>query len=551
MASTDRDLLLPARDTRGAARRLVLLVHIDDGRRARRFMATDHVARLRLRVIDDRVFAAVSAPSRSEKRESERLGVELLTALRASVGARLIPANRDTLSGRFEETLSAALRARLEERALHGRRGGAPSEYRAIKAALLKISEVGDALIGPLWPEIHRGLVPGLAVLGDFTIDASPQSLVDWLTTRVRFRISTGAHDEKMVAPAEVGSGLQSLLDLAIQQASEPSEGVQQRWLLVEEPEAFLHPSAQRALAVDLVGDTQEYKLITTHSPAVVDEAEYGQVVLVRDHRVFEPRVTDERRQAINSALQTGSGSEALFARSVLLVEGPGDRVFFEALRRRLARHDELGFANSLAVIAAGGKTRFGPWVTLFRSYVDEATGELPIRFHLVADACDAIGDVRAGLRAGGIQLTALVVGAMDRAIQAYGSDDEAAAISATGTMNRQASRSGIPCSFLPFDLEYAIVERLSDDTLVNVSALVSDQALTKEALMARLGSKAGRGPIAAPNKADWVRAQTGWMVPWEELSPAVTRVMRRWFLNAGMTERQWQHLQRRVRDPR
>lgn len=346
LTPAEEELLLPARDTRGSARRLILLVRIADGRTARRFAAKGRVTRLRFRVVAKSVYLAVTPPRRSEPKSSEPAAIELLTALRAVTPLVLVPSARSAESDRFASTLAGAVRARLAERALHARRGGAPAEYRAVRAALVNLERIAGELVTPLWGQIEGALVPGLATVGDFSLEADPDSLVDWLVSRIRFTLSTGEHDKRRVKPGEVGSGLQSLLDIAVMRSAE-SEGAK-AWLLIEEPEAFLHPSAQRSVASALRVSTTLKRIVSTHSPLVAEEGEYGEIVLVRDHRVFEPAPVGERRTEINTAFQAGMGAEALFARSVLLVEGPGDRAFFEALRRRLARHDTSGDRKSV-----------------------------------------------------------------------------------------------------------------------------------------------------------------------------------------------------------
>jgi predicted ATP-dependent endonuclease of OLD family len=166
----------------------------------------------------------------------------------------------------------------------------------------------------------------------------------------VKFALVTGEHDPKTVAPVEVGSGLQSLIDLTILRARKGADELNEI-IAVEEPEAFLHPAAQRTLARSLF-EQQTALVVSTHSPLIVDEAKFGAVVLVRDHRMFAPAAqSDERREEINTALLTGQGSEAIFSRCVLFVEGEGDGLFFEALRRRLASVDDSGRVDQLAIV--------------------------------------------------------------------------------------------------------------------------------------------------------------------------------------------------------
>ena len=109
LRSDECDLLIPARDPRGGARRLVLLVRAADGRRRRRFNAPDGIiARLRFRIRNNRVYVNIRSPRRSEVLEHESDELELLSELRTRIHFQLIPAFRDVASPRFQETLTRA-----------------------------------------------------------------------------------------------------------------------------------------------------------------------------------------------------------------------------------------------------------------------------------------------------------------------------------------------------------------------------------------------------------------------------------------------------------
>ena len=114
------------------------------------------------------------------------------------------------------------------------------------------------------------------------------------------------------------------------------------------------HPAAQRLVSHRLLSSTDDGRqvLLTTHSPVVVEEAGFGDVVLCRSHEFYEPNEQSEPTRAdINTALLNGFGAEMVFGRAVLLVEGEGDRLFFERLRRRLARLDMSGQTDSCFVV--------------------------------------------------------------------------------------------------------------------------------------------------------------------------------------------------------
>lgn len=528
------DLLIPARDTRGGARRLVLLISVADGRRHGRFNAQDGIARVRFRIRNDRVYLNIRTPTRSEPLDYEPDALALLHELKAKTQFKLIPAFRDAGSARFQETLTAALEGKLRERAVHQAQGGAPGEYRLVSGALRTITDVADALVQPLWGDMQHGVL-GLAREGALHLDAEAGDLVEWMASRIRFRLVTGDHDTRAVAPIEVGSGLQSLLDLAVLRGEQPEEGIE-TILAVEEPEAFLHPSAQRTLARALLERDGVKRIISTHSPALVDEASYGDVVLVRDHRIFPPREsTDERRREINSALMSGQGAEAMFARAIMLVEGHGDKLFFESLRRRVAHNDPSHRADELAVVHVGSNAAFSPWIRLFESYLDPSTGERPVEWLLVADGIDAPTEIARALRDAGITIPADVDAVLRVVQRANTAGDDNGSIEATRLLNELAAAAGLRVSLVPIDLEWCALQNASRNTLNDLAVLLVLPEDDRAGFLSRLGSKHGGGSIAQPRKEPWMRGAIAQTLPWSEVSRDAKSLMKRWLLAGGI----------------
>lgn len=523
-------LLLPARNSQSRARRLTLHIQVYDGRRRSKFRTKRGEAQLRLRIVGDAVYAAVSAPRRSEPKESEPAAVDLWRELKEELLIVHVPAARDASSNRFRDTVSTAVRARLEERAIHDVRGGAPAEYRTLKSAIDTIRNVGDDLVAPLWADLADRLPSGLVQAGRFSFDASPEQLVGWMVGNASFRISTGDHDERTVSPEEVGSGLQSLLDLALLESVENLAS--NSLLLLEEPEAFLHPSAQRQVAQTILADRSVRRVISTHSPIVVDEARYGQVVLLRDHKIYEPIVRDEKRSEINSALMVGNGAEAIFAESVLFVEGPGDSGFFDALRRRIADVDKTGCAHRLGLVAVGSCTRFGPWISLMQSYAD-AQGELPVQWLAVADAVDATSELAQGLRGGGLTIPQDLGDLLRDTTNIYRDQGVWPAVAYTRRINALSEELRIRIALMPIDLEYGMMAEVSNETAQLLSGRLGLVAADKQELMRKLGSKVDGKPVSHPAKAEWMRAECGRYIPWTEISEDVKRILVRWLSGA------------------
>jgi predicted ATPase len=528
LTDEEQQLLIPARKTGGGARRLVLNVRLRDGRRHERFFARNGLARLRFRVRSDRIYANVRPPRRSETLDSEDSALQLLRELREATYFRHVPASRDVASERFGETLRTALEARLSERAVHQVLGGAPTEYRQLKQALASLREVAETLAAPLWNDVRDELMPSLARDASFRLTVDAPNLVKWMAERIELKLVTGDHDPDAVFPIEVGSGLQSLLDLAMFRSEAIPDGVDPI-LAVEEPEAFLHPTAQRTLARRLIADDSIKLLVSTHSSTFVDEASYDAVALVRNHVVFQPpRDLEPRRAEINSALLSGQGAEMVFSRGVLLVEGEGDKLFFETLRRRLAPHDPSGSLDELSIVWVGSNTIFAPWIRLLEGYARD--GLRPVEWLAVADGADSASLLGQAFREAQVRLPDTISQALQGVAQAAAGNNQGRLVTRTRAFNQAARTNDFRAGLIPIDLEYAALADTTAATVRAIRARLNLGAASRDELLRKLGSKHGAGPSAEPLKAPWTRAAIAELLPLTELTTDVQDVLRRWF---------------------
>jgi putative ATP-dependent endonuclease of the OLD family len=144
----------------------------------------------------------------------------------------------------------------------------------------------------------------------------------------------------------ELGQGLQSALVVALVRAYQRMSN-SEPLLLIEEPEAYLHPQARRAFFEILrrvSGGGASQVICTTHSTEFVDLTHPEEIYAVRKSRDAGTRVTrgfissmsDPERAQLKMAIEFNHGlREAIFARCAILCEGPSEEVAtFTALRK-------------------------------------------------------------------------------------------------------------------------------------------------------------------------------------------------------------------------
>lgn len=123
---------------------------------------------------------------------------------------------------------------------------------------------------------------------------------------------------------------------------------------LIEEPENHLHRSMQLALSrVLFENDLYKYLFITTHSPLILSEMDNVNLIRVFNETKIDtksvfynvPKDYINKKKMLNRSL-----SEAIFAKNVLLVEGPSENVLFNKVLSVIDPNYELDGVYILAV---------------------------------------------------------------------------------------------------------------------------------------------------------------------------------------------------------
>lgn len=526
LSNEEAVLLLPATGTAGRARRISMDIRISDLRVARGFKAKSGIVQLRLKVNQRRVSAHLGPPRRGEQVASESKALELLALLRLCEQWLYVPNVRDTTAGGFHQQLRSVVLERLKSSMLPETTGRPTERVRHVRNALDSLRERAEEelvdVVGEFSEESRH-----LFERAELRLAFEHDDALGWLADAVALRLTTGSHDERMVPVEEVGSGLQSLLVIGLLKGVASTE--RRVRLLLEEPETFLHPSAQRELARSLLDDENLWFIASTHSSAMIDEATVSDVVIVRDHRLFAApsAVGVDDRQ---SAYMSGRGAEALFSRSVLLVEGAGDVAAFEEIRRRLAKHPSLRPACSqMAVIAVGGKTAFTPWVRLLRGFVDQER-RAAIRWLVCADG-DAATQVIKCMNQAGIEVPESVRSTRSEVDYSYAAREQKAHSEAVSAFNRASDAAAVRMHLLPFDLEFALTSEMSKGRARSLGADIGVSVETGEELAHRLGSKCRLETAKGASKADVTRREVARHCEWPDLAPEFQHAVERWML--------------------
>ena len=207
-------------------------------------------------------------------------------------------------------------------------------------------------------------------------------------------KVQIGLEDAVTTPLAQKGTGVRGGVLVAMLQylAANASKCVV---FAIEEPEAFLHPSAQEDLREgleNLAASPDVNVLVTTHSPFVISRRDDAiSVLLEKDHEgrtsVAAKSKGDDQRVAVISGILAEQSLEEVVAAAqavpadksgVLLVEGFGDKHYLELAGAKLGRPDAI---SDLHIVPSNGCSRMANLAVLMR-----AATELPIAILLDND---------------------------------------------------------------------------------------------------------------------------------------------------------------------
>lgn len=207
--------------------------------------------------------------------------------------------------------------------------------------------------VGSVASSVNADFLDKLSFVDDrlvATLDLGAGGSFDQILERFELYLNAKAGTERV----QRGLGYNNLLFMAAELLLLQSHPDQVPFLLIEEPEAHLHPQHQTLFMEVLAARAtkpdpdkgenhqQVQVLLTTHSPQLAAGAQLETMIMIVGHRAFPLGVTHTRLEADDyeflRRFLDATKANLFFARALIVVEGDGEHLLLPAIAEKLGR---------------------------------------------------------------------------------------------------------------------------------------------------------------------------------------------------------------------
>jgi len=240
-----------------------------------------------------------------------------------------------------------------------------------IDAHLTKLSLHGD------------GLKSSIKVSGT---NASPDNRLRQLLEKLDLNLGSGSKPD---AGGKLGLGSNNLLFMACELLLMAQEGVGNKLLLIEEPEAHLHTQRQLRVMKYLQDQAKEKGvqiIVTTHSPNLASAISLDNMVIIQNGYAFS-LAGDETKLELSDyrfleRFLDVTKANLFFARGVMIVEGDAENILLPTLAKLIGR-DFTEYGVSIVNVGGVGLRRYA---RIFQRRDIAKAGQLGIPVACVTD---------------------------------------------------------------------------------------------------------------------------------------------------------------------
>lgn len=233
--------------------------------------------------------------------------------------------------------------------------------------------------------DTHLG---GLSLSGS-GIESSIKVSGAMASEETRLRLLLEKLDLSISGDGKLGLGSNNLLFMACELLLLAQEDEGNKMLLIEEPEAHLHPQRQLRVMRTLQDQAAEKGIqiiVTTHSPNLASAVELENIVLIHGNRAFsmakeETKLEESDYRFLQRFLDV-TKANLFFARGVMIVEGDAENILIPTLAKILGRDFTK---NGVSIVNVGG-VGLRRFARIFQRENTEKDGQLSIPVACVTD---------------------------------------------------------------------------------------------------------------------------------------------------------------------